>query len=415
MSPLSASPYYIPWPIRACFSDEQLSFKSFDKRIANIEQATMRWHKRPLIDCSEIPETRIDIVLHRFGFLEAGLQKIYRAFGQGNCAEGRQIVFKKLQDRTLTIERIGFTEKDPLKIAPKFYIIITHPIVIEGGHSVVLNGYSTAGTPRIINVTVTQGEENPAAAKNLSHKSHPCSEVICRLKRYEEGIKVSEKGEEDLWEFAIEKLSDRARLGMYLLLLRNLALFHQSGFVHRDLKLENIVVLRNESRELIGLKFIDLDTLAREGEKAEFDGTEHLFSYTQLLNRQNSLEAFPDQKDDVWGVMLVLCDLERRALYHPENSPLIHPKILERYQTYIDVGITLSDSAKKGSSQFAAKMIRLFNDLGEESLFAELSLDKEYPLDSLILRMAMFQNAKRPSVQELLNDLDSARLLTEKD
>ena len=66
----------------------------------------------------------------------------------------------------------------------------------------------------------------------------------------------------------------------------SLAALHSAGYVHQDIKPENLYILLNDANEPIGCKLIDFDSVARIGEKWRYFGTPGYVSpkYQKMVN-----------------------------------------------------------------------------------------------------------------------------------
>lgn len=374
--------------------EQGIRFFSEDKEV---DPTALDRNHRPSIDFSKVEISHIketEEVLVRWGFSHEALKKIYDRCGK---IEGRDLFFEKLSQCKIKIERIDFSKKGQ----PKFYAVFQE-LKGRGGLCEFYKGSSRRGTERAINTFQMPRFCNPAV-KALSAVEQP-NQHICRLMGWDIGMKVSALGEEDLSKIDIEELSLPIRWKLYKSLLDGLVAFHKAGLVHRDVKAENIVVIKDASGAIEGVKFIDLDTLAKEKESLSWVGSLISASRDQMVImtkgvRLRSPTALADHKDDIWAVMWVIYDLEKRITSRGRKG-LISNGFLDRCNEY-------RVALRQHHAQYGRNPVILFsyfsNYLNEKyplGLFEGVVV--EGPLDPLMASMGKLENRQRLDGQSLL-------------
>lgn len=355
---------------------------------------------------SDFSNVQKEEVLERLGFSEKAREKIYHHF-----KGGREAVLGGLGNKTITLQRIGFSKPEKGPIEPKFYLVVRN----EEWMNSVSCGYSRSGAPRAIKIYKNSSSCDFNAVEDLSRLSNPYHECICRLKGGETGIKVLEWGGESLYDLDIAALLKRERWSLYMHLAWLLMNLHAAGYVHGDVKRENIVVIRDASGFIIGLRFVDLDTLAKAEGGVVKGGTgaffspdrmrQSLISYPYQLWETHPTEA--DPKDDVWGMMGLICELEWKAVENLPNwkeQALISPEILKCWDQYASSMLNKCVYFKRVLGHFFRFGVEYFkvNPPTEESaLFGGLS--GGYLLDPLIMAMSRFDRNDRASAEKLFH------------
>lgn len=347
--------------------------------------------------------------LGRLGFPSEARERIYDHF-----EKGKEGVLEGLSLGTITLERVGFSKPEKGISEPKFYLIV-HDKKGRGGICQFFHGYSRRGTPRAVTTYEGLLPRDSTAAEDLSLRSNPYHESICRLKGHEQGIKVSELGGESLYDLDIAVLSRRERWSLYMHLIWSLMNLHAAGYVHGDIKRENIVVIRDASGSIIGLRFIDLDTLAKTEGGLMKAGTSALFSPDRMRETLDSLQQQPrrgsfstkaDSQDDVWSMMGLICELELKAIKNlPDQSQaLINPEILKCWDQYVMGMLKQCFNFRMAPIRFFEVGVKYFEEhppTEESALFG--GLFGGYLLDPLIMAMSHSNRDNRASAEKLFH------------
>ncbi len=308
------------------------------------------------------------------------VEALYLHLGRGDMDKGIEKFENKYRNRIM-IERIGFDKNG----RNKFYITIDKT-KSKGGWNQFQIGISRRGTLRgVLRPRSSQriDSENLGNAMELRNRlGKKYQGPISRVMNEENGVKVTELGGEDLFDLVQHtKLSKAVRLVIYKSLLEGVRELHRHGFTHSDLKMENIVVVRNGEGEITGVKIIDLDRLTEIGKSHRTRvGTRYVPYSPERIFGKDAGVANP--KDDIWAAMCVICNLESKA---DEGDRLLQPTLVDKFNEYKQA---------------------LRDDVAEEKLYSKKSLfDATGPanlFNNLIFHMGTIESAKRPAVERII-------------
>lgn len=307
------------------------------------------------------------------------VESLFLYLGKGDRERGVEKFEKKYKDRIM-IERIGFNKFG----RNKFYITIDKSKT-KGGWNQFQIGISRRGTLRGILRPVSSDRvdsQDLANARELRSKlGVKYQGPISRVMSDENGVKATELGGENLFELASQtKLKREVRLVIYKSLLQGLRELHRHGYVHSDLKMENIVVVRDGKGEITGVKIIDLDRLAKIGKShCTRVGTRYMpYSPERIFGKDAGIA---NPKDDTWAAMCVICNLECSS---PENERILQSSLVEKFGEYkkaLSGGVAEENLYPKKS---------LFDGTGPSTLFS-----------NLVFQMGIIEPAERPAVDKI--------------
>lgn len=363
--------------------------------------------RRAVISLSQVSSVwtwGIHHILRYLGMESGCLEKLYKFYFKENAWLGEVRFRNACIKGRITIERVGFSKKG----IPKFFVV-TDIFVGKGSHSSVFKGFTVKrAEPCAIHKRHRMNTALPLRALELSRHSD-LSRYICRLKGCEPGIQASEIGGESLNHVDFKSFDPLLRERIYRSLLEALGALHATGIAHRDIKPDNIVLHRNAQGEIIGVKLIDLDALARAYTMAPRAGSFFSLSYDMMQGylRVQGEEDFEwvDTKNDLWAAMLVICMLESKI----EQYCLINSLIKTRFLRYYEEASKLSQLLGQGRKErevYCQFMIRwlqdpLFQQNGVHNLF--LGIPPAFPLDRWIIALGAIRGAERKDVKELQN------------
>ena len=368
-------------------------------------------------------DERVEVVLRDLGFTEGALQRIYSYLGDGDIEEGKNELFDLIDDRVITVERVGFSKpkksSDGKSLPPeaKFYLMI-NKVNAEGGNNTFHIGFSRQGTPRGINRSFKADRDVSKLVQNLSkketfhehvHASKRCSSVM----NHEPGVKVSQLGRADLAKFDIVALSKSRRLRLYMSIIQGLNTIHKLG-VHQDVKPLNIVV---DDDDLT--MFIDFDTMKPKNVEANsISGTLIYYSPERLrcvindyLYPNKDHRWFTNEKDDMWAAMLSICQIEARV---PEKERLLSSAWIQKAKEYREAirhcDQLIKKVIKKNKPEDhhklsdSIKSIKIMLDSLDESghLFKGLEGELNRPLDPLVYQLAHVKPQERYTAAAVL-------------
>jgi serine/threonine protein kinase len=352
----------------------------------------------------------IQIKLEEYQITKLALEKIYTylgtSFGNGDMASGRRLFIKLVKSEEIWVERIGL---DKQRARDKFYIICDK-VLGEGTNNTLHLGFSRKGTARAITekkVSVNDFNSMRLIQEfNEAIKDDPLRFAISRLKGSEEGLQVSELGGENLLELKINKLSQKERFQIHKSSIAGLACIHSHGFVHRDLKSNNEVVVRNEEGKVIGAKIIDFDTLEKINKRAFAEVTYQDYRSLDILkicmNHHNPVQRriTTHPGDDLWAAMITICKLEKKV---DKDKRFISGGFMKRFSEYQKA--CKPDNDQDEQLRYAGQYLflmslksNLFEDIKSKSI-----------LDPLIREMAFKDVRKADSMkaEELLEWMSS--------
>lgn len=388
----------------------------FSEGVLNFQDADGREHRprallrrglleRPVLDLSQIAQdgNRVEEVLHEFGISQDALKKIYL------CLGGREVFLNRLEQREITIERAGFSKKG--KREAKFYVVLNEA-KDSGAFKTFFLGYSRQGTPRAINKVKEKEVALPVDPQEISRKDQENGH-ICRWMGWEPGIRIDELGGENLNQLHMRQLTEPERWTLYRSLIEGLALFAKNGWVHRDIKPDNIVVMRDPDGVILGIKFVDLDFLEKENSQAYWSGT-RFYASLDLMKAYLEARVQPaeksrrfrlDAKDDLWAAMWVIYKLEKRL---PSEKRWINSEIMDRAEEYCTLWNEIPSSIEKPEKGATERRFRQFiqniqGKFPEEGLF--VGIEPKRPLDALMIALSVWNNTDRPTAAEVLEAL----------
>lgn len=339
-----------------------------------------------------------------FGFSEEALQKIYAHFQRG-----REGILEGLENGTIQLHRIGFSKPEKGIPEPKFYLVIQDQ-EDEGAVNKFFRGYSRKGTSRAITTYNPIEKVSIEPVEDLSRSSNPYHECICRVQGHERGIKVSELGGENLFQLDIAIFPKRERWALYMHLIWLLMNLHASGYAHGDIKLENIVIVKDDFGQIVGLKFIDLDTLVKPGNEIlsatlAYCPPDQIKGCLREWQTSKTLRLVARTEDDIWAMMGLICELEWKAVSNDvdlESKALISPRILQHWNQYIEEMFDQTPKNQAEIDPFLQQGVARFNAQfpGLEGSFFE-GLEDGYPLDPLMVAMSGLKSEARGSASQL--------------
>lgn len=119
------------------------------------------------------------------------------------------------------------------------------------------------------------------------------------------------------------------------LILHSLKTIHYHGFMHRDIKLENIMLIFDENKQITSIKIIDLGYMTNDVISTEDVGT------PCYIAPEVAKQECYNQKADVYSFAVLLYRLvEKQDLFYtiyPENEPFLRQwrKIQAGYQQFL--------------------------------------------------------------------------------
>lgn len=191
-------------------------------------------------------------------------------------------------------------------------------------------------------------------------------------------IMATEKCDGDLAQLLQMPLTETQKRSIMIQLLEGYADLHQLGYVHRDVKAENIFyIMDTEGNITIKIADLGLSCPAEWKEEYQFAGSPLFYSpeLGKVLTNQLKPREVDFTKSDIWGLGLICY-----RLYKGE-----HPK-------YVEAGIKFSPEY--------VKWVKLIAQLTNIS-----GLNKEDPIESLIASMLDCDFNTRPSAAEALEML----------
>ena len=361
-------------------------------------------------------DEKVKGVLRDLGFTEGALERIYSYLGEGDIEEGKNKLFDLIDDKVITVERVGFSKPkkspDGKKIPPKakFYLMI-NKVNAKGGNNTFHIGFSRRGTPRGINRSFKADRDVSELVEKLSkketfHEHVNASKHYSRIMNHELGIKASQLGKADLARFDIAALSKSRRLRLYMSLFQGLSTIHKLG-VHQDVKPPNIVV---DDDDLT--MFIDFDTMKPKNEEAHsISGTLIYYSPERLrcvingyLHPDEDHRWIVNEKDDMWAAMLSVCQIEAKL---PEAERLLSSAWVQKAKEYREAIRHCDQLIKKvikedkpedrqklsDSIQSIKTMLDSLDESGH--LFKGLEGEPDRPLDALVYQLAHVEPKER--------------------
>jgi len=293
----------------------------------------------------------------------------------------------------ITIERVGHQNEDPTKA--NLFIVVREALGTGGSHHSYLavdpTGQDLCLLERIPGAPVAQ----------TPHCKDPRLQTISvsYCMHEEKGLQIIPRGGITLEALLKDPalLTRENRQLIYKKLLKTIEGLHQLGYVHGDLKLDNVMVKLNSNGVVSDLLVIDLQGMTRiNGPEPQRGNFPHA-SPERLM--QLKLRGNP--KDDVWAAMYMICEIERAA---SGKDPLLSSETLIQFQKYYDLqrkyACALRDPYTRAS---CAKAI--FPLFGPHSLFQE-EICRPNSLDVVMFEMARLDPKKRATATQAVQLLE---------
>lgn len=370
--------------------------------------------ERAVINLQHVAPENYRTVMYELDInIDAALANLYQYLGKGDRAVGSQYFEELKANGLITVERVGFSKQG----RPKFYLMVNKQSG-AGGNNGFHIGVSQRGTLRGINRNRHQNDlilmhlnKIGNYARAIHHRLGKYSS-ISRVMNYEAGVRVSELGQEDLSKIDVNKLTKQDRIKIYVTLIRGIDSLHKNKLTHNDLKLENVVICRNASGEITGIKIIDLDTLAIEYIECVQEGTPHIIAPERLIRQQqNGFSVYPlhqmgiaNTKEDLWAAMLIICEIEAR-IASPSMQLLSRP-FIERFTLFYNsfyqgkIGNSREEKTLNALKQRTEWIQSYLLTMGKDNLFAELPIVS--PFDFLVHSIAYLNPSLRVATSQLL-------------
>jgi|GEM_PF-5647178 len=325
-----------------------------------------------------IDRLKIDVVQDEGSRKIFVLESLYEKLGEGDAGCGKTLFEKCLKNGSITLERVGFSKTDRPRASAQFFLMVNETRK-QGGYNSFHIAADCTGSLWAVSRPLENGKMlNADMALSVSSKLlEKSTSNVSRIIGVEQGIKISELGGETLLELIRNKgfVSLRDRRVIYRSLIEGIRELHELGIAHGDISLQNVVIVRDKTGAILGVKIIDLDSIAKEGSAYP----------SEVAAQSRSLDFCYERaslKDDVWAAMLLICEIEKHTF--PED-PMLSDRILTRYDEYRD-------------SQLRNQQENGF--LHRECLFDQEVAD-EFPLDALVIKMASIRSVSRGSIQEV--------------
>ncbi len=356
----------------------QEPFQQSSRKIYNLRDSIeVKYPKRNCVS-EEIARNRFQSVFKKYGFSGNALPTLYAYLGKGNKEAGAKVFYNHVRNNRITIERVGFRKN----WTDKFFVIINNKIDIGFSRSFYI-ALSPRGTLRgaLRNHPGMQCFDT-RYDEDLSQRI-PKGSPVSRTLNKEGGVQIVELGGETLFQAKKKNLSKPDRMIIYCDLIKAISLIHENGFVHGDLKSDNVVLRRDPAGKISGVLVIDLQGLTPFNAPLGPDvGTEDMFSPER---RMKTYEG-PNEGDDIWAFMHMICEIE---LSTPPESRLLSTIMLNQFAMY------RNRLEKKLSVKNFLKEVSLFDPPGSNPRL----------LDHLIFNMARICREERPNAVQIQNDL----------
>lgn len=348
-----------------------------------------------------------------YNFSDIAMKSIFFNLGDSNLKRGEEKFKKLVEEGSITLERVGFSRKrkdgDGTSL-PRFYLIINE-IKDNGAFSSFHEGFTHNGKKIAVTRNIEQQNdpvlnEGIGKAHDLSKKDekriYSQGQFISHVKSFEDGVKIGELGSENLSMCLAQgiSLSKIDRLIIYRGILEGLDFIHKNGLVHRDIKLENIVLIRNERRHIIGVKIIDFDFLVEDNSFARgVCGTPIYYSYQLLQQFQRGSHQFSHQsihssKEDIWAAMYLICRIENQM---PSSKRIVSDEFISRFSEYarfVGSGDMIKDRLR---------FLKICYDTPSQNLFHDLKCVTF--MDHFIYRMGSISSEGRISGSQLVKHI----------
>lgn len=313
---------------------------------------------------------------------ERAIETLYLYLGEGDSEIGALKLYEYQEKGLIRLERVGFDKHGQ----DKFYIMIRESLN-AGGWNQFHIGISRRGALRGVLRPISMDRIDSidlGNARELREKlGRKYQGPISRLMNDENGVKVTELGGENLYRLSNRaRLTKQERLIIYKSLFQGILELHRHGYVHTDLKLENVVVVRDREKNITGVKIIDLDRLRKidECHKTRMGSRYFPYSPERILGKDDGLA---NPKDDIWAAMCLICDFESRV---DEEDCLLGPAVISKYKQYQE-NLKSKDVACEEIYQNKS----LFSGTRPNNLF-----------QNLIFHMGTIDPVQRPSAEKII-------------
>lgn len=385
----------------------------------------LREQERAIISLKQIAPEDYSMIMHEFDIdADAVLSNLYQRLGKGDRQLGSQR-FEELKNQGLiTIERVGFSKS----IQPKFYVMVNQPEG-RGGNNRFHICASKKGTLRAANRSLYEdprilSRQNKANryARAIHHHLGKSS-FISRVMNFEPGIRVSELGDENLFAIDVNTLTKEERLTIYIHIIEAVNSLHERRLTHNDLKLENIVICRDSNGSIIGIKIIDLDTLAKEEEDYVREGSAHMIAPERLIRalRTGLMSHYPleqialaNTKEDLWSAMVMICEMESRVVIASDR--LLSQPIIDRFKIFDASFFNPIPSEQSNREKTLAALKRRaqwiydnFAAVRRDNLFTDIPINASF--DYFVYSIAYIDPLRRAPASNVLSNLHYMTLL----
>lgn len=244
-------------------------------------------------------------------------------------------------------------------------------------------------------------EKNDLALKEIGIGMNMHSQFVCKTYGYAENISkfyiIMEKaGNKDLFTFISENptiFMENPSLFWFVAsrVLQGMLHIHARGYIHMDIKPENICIVSSEADKITDVKIIDFGLSIKTGVKNDFPccGTANYIDPSIVCGMPAS------QKSDIWSVGIV---------FYAMLNGTFPPQISSR------------NPNKQLNKRSVLLKLKNIYESGRFSPFPEQSSDpKILEIQEFIERCLVIQSEKRPTVKELLQtiSLDFTQELSE--
>ena len=242
-------------------------------------------------------------------------------------------------------------------------------------------------------------EKTVLALKEIEIGMNMHSQFVCRTYGYAENISkfyiIMEKaGNKDLFTFISENptiFMENPSLFWFVAsrVLQGMLHIHERGYIHMDIKPENICIVSCEADKITDVKIIDFGFSIKTGVKNDCCGTANYMDPSIVCGMPAS------QKSDIWSV---------GVLFYAMLNGTFPPQISSR------------NPNKQLNKRSVLVKLKNIYESGRFSPFPEQSSDpKILEIQEFIERCLVIQSEKRPTVKELLQtiSLDFTQELSE--